>query len=172
MHVPFVDLELIYRQNKPEIDEAIGRVLESQRFIMGPEVAAFEQEMASYLESDVHCMGTSSGTSALFLSLMALEVNQGDEVIVPAYSFIATANTVSLNRAKPVFVDVEPDTLNLDCNQVADRINAKTKAIVPVHLFGRSVDFDQLGSALSSANRADLPILEDAAQAVGSAFGG
>ncbi|MBN1946198.1 MAG: DegT/DnrJ/EryC1/StrS family aminotransferase [Bradymonadales bacterium] len=186
MNIPFVDLTPLYLEHRDEIHDALARVLDSQRFIMGPEVLAFEREMAAYLSptesagsqageattASVACMGTSSGTCSLLLSLMALDVGPNDEVIVPAYSFIATASTVRLCGARPVFVDVTPDSLNLDCEQVAEQLTEKTRAIIPVHLFGRPADMEALRNVLDSSGREDIAIIEDAAQALGASLSG
>src|SRR5687767_4110202 len=136
MNVPLLDLSGQYRALKPQLDAALIRVAESQRFILGGEVEALERATEEYLEVR-HALGVSSGTDALLLALMALGVGPGDEVIVPTFSFFATAGVVSRLNAVPVFVDVDPVTWNIDPSQIAARIDATTKAIVPVHLFGQ-----------------------------------
>ena len=164
MRVPLLDLRGQYAAQRDAIGEAIDGVLDSQHFIMGPEVAAFESEMAEFLGDDVHAIGCASGSDALLLAMMALDIGPGDEVIVPVYSFFATASCVTRVGAMPVWVDVEPDTGNIDTDDVARKLSPRTKAIIPVHLFGRS------------ANLAGLPdgpvIIEDAAQSLGATFAG
>jgi dTDP-4-amino-4,6-dideoxygalactose transaminase len=161
--VPLLDLRAQYAALKPELDEAMLRVAETQRFILGPEVDRLEQEMCGYLEVR-HALGVSSGTDALLLALMALGVTSGDSVIVPTFSFFATAGVVSRLGARPVFVDVDPVTCNLDAGQIAERIDATTRAIVPVHLFGQSAAMDEI---IAIAGEHGLAVVEDAAQAIG-----
>ena len=147
-----------------ELIAAFTRVLESGRYILGPEVEAFEQEMADYLGA-AHAIGVSSGTDALLVALMALDVGPGDEVIVPTYTFFATAGAVSRLGATPVFVDVEEDGFNLDPSAVAARVGPRTTAIVPVHLFGRPARMAPLRSL-------GVPLVEDAAQSLGATIDG
>jgi dTDP-4-amino-4,6-dideoxygalactose transaminase len=161
--VPLLDLKAQYQALKGELDGAMLRVAESQRFILGPEVEALERAMCEYLEVGF-ALGVSSGTDALLLALMALGVGPGDSVIVPTFSFFATAGVVSRLGARPVFVDVDPVTFNLDPAQVTSRIDASTRAIVPVHLFGQSAEMDAI-SAIAAEH--GIAVVEDAAQAIG-----
>jgi dTDP-4-amino-4,6-dideoxygalactose transaminase len=163
MKVPLLDLKPQYQALKPEIDAAIAKVVESQYFILGPEVEKMEKAFAEYLGCK-HALGVSSGTDALLLALMALGIGPGDEVIVPAYSFFATAGVVSRLNATPVFVDSDPVTFNILPEQVKAKINSKTKAIIPVHLYGQSADMDEL---VKIAREAGVKIVEDGAQAIG-----
>jgi len=144
----------------PEIREAIDGVIESAQFVLGPNVRAFEHEAATYLGVP-ETIGVANGTDALVLSLEALGVGRGDEVICPSFTFYATAEAIARVGATPVFADVDPGTLNLDPADVADRVTPRTRAIVPVHLFGRPAPLDELVQL-------DLPLIEDAAQAFGS----
>lgn len=163
MTVPLLDLKAQYATLKQELDAAVLRVAESQYFILGPEVTAMERAMADYLEVR-HALGVSSGTDALLLALMALGVGAGDEVIVPTFSFFATAGVVSRLGARPVLVDVDPVSYNIDPAAVERAITSRTRAIVPVHLFGRSVDLLPIVEAASGRG---IAVVEDAAQAIG-----
>jgi dTDP-4-amino-4,6-dideoxygalactose transaminase len=160
IRVPLLDLRAQYASIRDEIRAAIDRVCESQQFILGPEVEAFEREAAAFLGAR-HAVGVSSGTDALLAALWALGVGPGDEVIVPAYTFFATAGAPVRLGARPVFVDVEPEGLNLDGAQVRARLTSRTKAIIPVHLFGRPADLEPLLGL-------GVPVVEDAAQAIGA----
>jgi dTDP-4-amino-4,6-dideoxygalactose transaminase len=164
--VPLVDLQAQYRPIRDEILAALTRVCDSQRFIMGPDLDALERELAQLLAVE-HAVAVSSGTDALSLALMTLGVGAGDEVITPAYSFFATAGVVVRLGAKPVFVDVDPDTFNLDPDRLAAAVTTRTKAVIPVHLFGLSADLDPI---LSVASDAGVPVVEDAAQAIGATY--
>jgi dTDP-4-amino-4,6-dideoxygalactose transaminase len=162
--IPLLDLELQHRALLPELQAAFDRVLTSNTFILGPEVSAFEQEVARYLGAE-HALGVSSGTDALLLALMALGVGPGDEVVVPALSFFATAGCVARLGARPVFADIDPDTFNLDLGGVVARLTPATKAILAVHLFGQSCDLEALASLAAERG---VALVEDAAQAVGA----
>lgn len=164
MNIPMVDLRSQYHSLKNEIDTALLEALEETHFILGPNVQAFEQEAADYLGVK-HAIGVASGTDALLLSLDAAGIGQGDEVITTAFTFIATAEAISYLGAKPVFVDIDPYTLNIDLNQVERAINNKTRAIIPVHIFGQPVDMETL---VQLANANNLCIVEDCAQSFGA----
>ena len=145
MKVPLIDLDAQYQAIKPEIDEAIRRVLESGSFILGPEVAALERDVAEYIGVQ-HAVGVASGTDALYLSLRALGIGQGDEVLLPAFTFFASAGAVLLSGAKPVLVDIDPLTYCIDVDRLEERITPRTKAIMPVHLFGHPAEMDTITS--------------------------
>lgn len=167
MDIPFLDLQAEYRSLQAEIDAAVHRVLERGQFVLGPEVHALQEEMAR-LCGTRFAWGVASGTDALRLALAALGVGPGHEVITTPFTFVATANTISRAGARPVFVDIRPDTFNLDPEQVEAAITARTRAIVPVHLFGHPADMDAI---LQVAQRHGIPVLEDAAQAVAARYG-
>jgi dTDP-4-amino-4,6-dideoxygalactose transaminase len=166
--IPLLDLVAQYRSIQPEIDAAIRQVLDGGHFILGPNVAALEAEVATYLGVK-HGVGVASGTDALVLALRALGIGPGDEVIVPAYTFFATAEAVLLVGAKPIFVDVNPDTYCIDVAQVAGRITNRTKSIIPVHLYGHPAD---MGPLMDLARSRNLKVVEDNAQAFGAACHG
>ena len=163
MKVPLLDLKPQYQSLKKELDEAILKVAESQYFILGPEVEKMEKAFCDYL-SCKKAIGVSSGTDALLLALMGIGIGPGDEVIVPTYSFFATAGVVSRLNATPVFVDSDPVTFNIDPLHIEKKITKKTKAIIPVHLYGQSCDMDEIMEIALSRN---LKVIEDAAQAIG-----
>ena len=167
MNVPLLDLQGQYSQLKSELDAAVQRVVESQYFILGPEVAEFEAICADYLGVE-HALGVSSGTDALLLALMALDIGPGDEVIIPTFSFFATAGVVARLGATPVFCDIVPETFNLDPQSVSAKLSEKTKGIIPVHLFGQGAEMDTL---MEIADKAGVPVVEDAAQAIGAVDG-
>ena len=166
--VPLLDLTAQYAPLRGAILDAIARVCDSQRFILGPEVEALETELADMLEVG-HGVAVSSGTDALLAAFMALGIGPGHEVITTTYSFFATAGCVTRLGATPVFVDIDPMTMNLDPDGVARAISPRTRAIVPVHLFGLSADLD---AVLDIARRATVPVVEDAAQAIGARYHG
>lgn len=166
--IPLVDLTAQYHSIKEEIDMAIHTVLESGHFILGPAVSKFEESIASYLGVS-HAIGLASGTDALVLALRALDIGAGDEVIIPAYTFFATAGTVLSVGAKPVFVDIDPVTYEMDVAQIKDRITPRTKAIIPVHLYGHPADMDPI---VEIARSHGLKVIEDNAQAFGATYRG
>lgn len=166
MNVALLDLKNQYRSIEKEINTAIKRVLESGAFILGTEVASLEQEVADYLGVK-YAVGVASGTDALMLSLLACGVQKGDEVITAAFTFIATVEAIIHSGATPVFVDINPDTYNMDTAKIEDKISSRTKAIMPVHMYGQSADMDEI---LQIAKRHNLCIIEDAAQAFGAEY--
>jgi len=168
MQVPLLDLKAQYAAIKDEIKAAIDEVLESQYFILGPKVQQFEEEIAKYCDVQ-HAVGVASGSDALLLALMTIEVGNGDEVITTPYTFFATAGSISRLGAKPVFVDIDPKTYNINPELIAEKITAKTKAIIPVHLYGQCADMDAI---LEIGNKYNLCIIEDAAQAIGAEYKG
>lgn len=166
MRVPLLDLKPQYQSLKKELDEAIIKVAESQYFILGPEVAGMEKEFCNYLGCK-HALGVSSGTDALLLALMAIDIKPGDEVIVPTYSFFATAGVVSRLNATPVLVENDPFTFNMDAKDFERKITPKTKAVIPVHLYGQSA---KIGEIVKIAKAHNIIVIEDAAQAIGAQY--
>jgi dTDP-4-amino-4,6-dideoxygalactose transaminase len=164
--VPLLDLQAQNGPLRDQILAAIARVCDSQRFIMGPEIDALETELANMLGVG-HAVAVSSGTDAVLLALMTLGVGRGDEVVTSTYSFFATAGAVVRVGARPVLVDIDPVTFNVDPAAVASAVTPRTKAIMPVHLFGLSADMDPI---LTEASRSGIPVIEDAAQAIGSTY--
>lgn len=166
--IPFLDLKAQYREIKPEVDAAVARVIDSAHFVLGPDVAAFEERFAAYCGTK-HCVALNSGTSALHLALLAAGIGPGDEVITVSMTFVATTAAILYCGAKPVFVDVDPDTWTMDPNQVEAAITPRTKAILPVHLHGLMADMDPI---IEIADRAGLIVIEDAAQSHGAEYRG
>ena len=166
--IPLLDLKAQYATIRAEIWAALDRVIESQRFILGPEVEALEQEIASYSRCG-YGIGVSSGTDAILASLMAIGIEPGDEVITTPYTFSATVNSVVRLGATPVFVDIDPRTYNLDAAVLEAAVTERTRAILPVHLFGQMADMDPI---LEVARRHNLYVIEDAAQALGAEYKG
>ena len=168
MTVPLLDLHAQYTPLRAALLEAVTRVCDSQRFIGGPEIEGFEREVGAYLHTR-HALGMSSGTDAVLAALMAINVGPGDQVITPTYSFFATAGCVARLGATPVLVDIDADTFNIDPAAAIAAITPRTRAIVPVHLFGQAAD---LAPILEAATRSAIPVIEDAAQAIGSTYRG
>jgi len=164
MQVPLLDLTAQYAPLRDEVLAAITRVCDSQRFILGAEVEAFEREIAAQLGA-AHAIGVSSGTDAILAALMALGIGAGDEVVTPTYSFFATAGCVARVGAKPVLVDVDPVTFNMTADGLARAITSRTKAVIPVHLYGQMVDMDPL---IAVARKHNVAVIEDACQAIGA----
>lgn len=166
--IPFLDLKAQYTQIKPEIDAAVARVIGSAHFVLGPEVTAFEERFAEYCQT-AHCRAVNSGTSALHLALLAAGIGPGDEVITVSMTFVATTAAILYSGAKPVFVDVDPDTWTMNPALIEAAITPRTKAIMPVHLHGQMADMDPI---MSIARRHGLVVIEDAAQAHGAEYKG
>lgn len=164
MNVPLVDLQVQYQGLRAELLAAVTRVMTSQRFILAAEVRALEEEIARYTKTR-QAIGCGSGSDALLLALMALDIKAGDEVITTPFTFFATAGAIARLGARPVFVDIEPRTYNIDPAGVAAAITSRTRAILPVHLYGQCADMNPL---LELGKQHDLPIIEDAAQAIGA----
>ncbi len=164
----FIDLKTQYRQLKADIDAGIQRVLDHGQYIMGPEVAALESELATYVGVK-HCISMASGTDALLVAMMALGIKAGDEIITTPFTFIATGEMIALLGAVPVFVDIDPVTYNMDPALVEAAITPRTKAIMPVSLYGQCADFDAINAV---ACRNGLPVIEDAAQSFGATYKG
>ncbi|HVB57579.1 MAG TPA: DegT/DnrJ/EryC1/StrS family aminotransferase, partial [Candidatus Acidoferrales bacterium] len=165
---PFLDLKAQFSEIREETFAAITGVLESQHFILGPEVEAFEREISAHTGVRF-AIGCASGSDALLLALLALEVRPGDEVITTPFTFVATAGAIARIGAKPVFVDIDPATFNIDPAQIENAITPRTRAILPVHLFGMAADMDAI---LEIASRCKLPVIEDAAQSIGARYRG
>ena len=164
MKVPLLDLQAQYAALRDELRAAVDRVMESQHFILGAEVQALETEVARYSQAK-HGIGCASGSDALLLALMALDVGAGDEVITTPYSFFATASSITRLGARPVFVDIDPRTYNIDVSRLEAAITERTRAIMPVHLYGQCTDMD---AVISICERHNIAIVEDAAQAIGA----
>jgi dTDP-4-amino-4,6-dideoxygalactose transaminase len=168
MKVPFVNLRVQYQSIKNEVDVAILKCLEEATFVGGDIVKGFEEEFAKYLGL-AHCVGCGSGTDALELALMALGIGKGDEVIVPAYTWISTAETVTSVGATPVFVDINPEFYTIDVTKIEEKITNKTKAIIPVHFYGLPAEMDEI---IDLSKKYNLKIIEDCAQAHGAEYKG
>jgi dTDP-4-amino-4,6-dideoxygalactose transaminase len=164
MKVPLLDLKAQYSHIKPEIDKAISEVMESQYFILGPKVHECELSIAEYAHCS-HAVGVSSGSDALMICLMAENIGPGDEVITSTFTFFATVGAIARLGAKPVLVDIDPTTYNLDPTQIASKVTSKTRAIIPVHLYGQMADMD---AVMQVAGEHGLIVIEDAAQAIGA----
>jgi UDP-2-acetamido-2-deoxy-ribo-hexuluronate aminotransferase len=169
MTIPFIDLKTQYQALKPQIQARIDAVLEHGQYIMGPEVKELEDKLAAFTGAK-HCITVASGTEALLMSLMALDIKPGDEIITTPFTFVATAEVIVLLGAKPVFVDVEPDTGNIDASLIEAKITPKTKAIMPVSLYGQTADMDAINAI--AAKHGNLPVIEDAAQSFGATYKG
>ena len=166
--IPIVDLKRQYKQTGAEIEKAVIDVLRSGSYILGPNTKALEQEFAQYLGTR-HAIGLNSGTDALHLALRALDIGAGDEVITVAFTFVATTESVEIVGATPVFVDIDPDTFNMDVTQIESKITPRTKAIMPVHLYGQPADMDAI---MDIAKRHNLYVIEDCCQAIGAEYKG
>lgn len=166
--IPLVDLQAQYAAIHADVDAAIQRVVTSAQFIMGPDVAAFEREFAVYCGT-AHAVGVASGTAALELVLRGLEIGPGDEVVTVAHTFIATAEAITVTGATPVFVDIDPATYTLDPDALAAAITPRTRAVIPVHLYGQPADMTRIGAV---ARAAGIAVIEDAAQAHGATWAG
>lgn len=168
MSIPFIDLKTQYQALKPQIQERINRVLEHGQYIMGPEVRELEERLADYVGVK-HCIAVSSGTDSLLIALMALGIGRGDEVITTPFTFIATGEMIALLGAIPVFVDIDPRTYNIDPEKIAAAITSKTRAIMPVSLYGQCADMDAINAV---ADKHGLPVIEDGAQSFGATYKG
>jgi dTDP-4-amino-4,6-dideoxygalactose transaminase len=164
MVIPLLDLHAQYAAIRSEIRDAIDRVCDSQRFILGPEVEAFEEEVSAFCKAR-HAIGVSSGTDALLIALMAIGVGPGDEVVTSAFSFFATAGVIARLGARPVFVDIDNHNFNFDASRLEAKISRRCKAILPVHLFGACADMDPI---MAAARDHGITVIEDAAQAIGA----
>lgn len=169
MTIPFIDLKHQYQALKPEIQARINTVLEHGQYIMGPEVRELEERLETYTQAK-HCITVASGTEALLIALMAIGIKTGDEVITTPFTFAATAEVIVLLGAVPVFVDIEPDTCNIDASKIEAAITPKTKAIMPVSLYGQVADMDEIN--VIASRHGNIPVIEDAAQSFGADYKG
>lgn len=169
MSIPFIDLKSQYQKLKPEIQARINRVLDHGQYIMGPEVQELEERLQEFTESK-YCVTVSSGTEALLISLMALNVGPGDEVITTPFTFISTAEAIVLLGATPIYVDVDPKTCNINAQLIEEKISSKTKAIIPVSLYGQPSDMDEIN--VIATKHGNIPVIEDAAQSFGATYNG
>jgi len=169
MTIPFIDLKAQYHALQSQINARIQTALDHGQYIMGPEVKELEDRLASYVGTK-HCVTVSSGTEALLISLMALGVGPGDEVITTPFTFVATAEVIVLLGAKPIYVDIEPDTCNIDVRGIEAKITERTKAIMPVSLYGQAADMDEINAI--ARRHGNIPVIEDAAQSFGAMYQG
>jgi len=169
MSIPFIDLRTQYRVLETSIQTRINAVLEHGQYILGPEVQELEERLQTYTGAK-HCITVSSGTDALLISLMALNIQPGDEVITTPFTFAATAEVIALLRATPVFVDIEPDTCNINASLIEAAITPKTKAIIPVSLYGQPADMDEINAI--AVRHGNIPVIEDGAQSFGAEYKG
>lgn len=167
--IPFVDLKKQYNAIETQIQDRMSRVLEHGQYIMGPEVREMEERLAAYVGAR-HCISVASGTEALLISLMALDIGPGDEVITTPFTFVATVEVIVLLGITPVFVDIEPDTCNIDASKIEARITSRTKAIMPVSLYGQCADMDEINAI--AARHGNIAVIEDAAQSFGATYKG
>src|SRR5580698_5094853 len=166
--IQYLDLKAQLRPLRAEIDAAIARTIDNCSFCLGPDVAQFEKDFAKYCGAE-HCVGFNSGTSALHVAMLLLNVGPGDEVVTTPFTFVATSWAISYVGAKPVYVDIDDATFNLDPHQLEKAITPRTKAVMPVHLYGQSCDLDPM---LEICRKHKLPLVEDAAQAAGAKYRG
>jgi len=164
----FIDLKTQYQQIEVDVNKRIKKVLDHGKYIMGPEIFELEERLADYVGTK-HCVGVASGTDALLVAMMALGIKAGDEVITTPFTFIATGEMIALLGAKPVFVDIDEQTYNIDPSRIESAITEKTKAIMPVSLYGQCADFDAINKI---ANKYQIPVIEDAAQSLGATYNG
>ncbi len=168
MKVPMLDLNAQYEPMKDKVLQAMTEVFESKRFVNGPQVKELEEKLAEYCHCK-HAIGVTSGSDALLISLMAFGIGEGDEVITTPFTFFATAGSIFRVGAKPVFVDIDPKTYNIDSERIEEKITDRTRAIIPVHLFGQCAEMDKINEI---AQKYNLYVIEDAAQAIGSEYKG
>ncbi|MFA5050682.1 MAG: DegT/DnrJ/EryC1/StrS family aminotransferase [Patescibacteria group bacterium] len=164
----FLDLTAQYKSIKKEINKAVSKILGNAHFILGEEVTELEKEVAAHCKTQ-YAIGVNSGTDALLLALMALEIGPGDEVITTPFTFFATAEVIAVRGAKPIFIDIDPKTFNIDVDKIEEKITAKTKAIIPVHLYGQPCEMDKI---MEIAKKHKLYVIEDCAQAIGAKYKG